>query len=134
MKPSLSSGKRKVAFLFNPLCHRCLTFLASSYAASSMPKSQKSPQSHSNSSSYLAHFSSTTPDSPSKRARLRLILFLAGSQLYDPAAVKSKIEDVGRGKSLALESAIVEGKVNQTTYPLAFVLTDTSSSETTNPP
>ncbi|TEB34039.1 hypothetical protein FA13DRAFT_1626310 [Coprinellus micaceus] len=84
---------------------------ASSYAASSIPKSQKSPQAHSTSSSYLAHFASTTPDSPSKRARLRLIFFLAGSQLYDPAAVKSKIENAGRGKSLALESAILEGKL-----------------------
>jgi hypothetical protein len=40
-------------------------------------------------------------------------LFLSGSQFYDPASIKVNIEKASRGKLLALESAVLEGKVRR---------------------
>ncbi|KAJ2919054.1 hypothetical protein MD484_g1318, partial [Candolleomyces efflorescens] len=104
----------------------------SSYAASSTSKSQKSPQLPSSTSSFLAHFASTTPDSPSKRSRLRAILFLSGSQFYDPASIKVNIEKANRGKLLALEFAVLEGKLGNhksALHILACELRDALSAE-----
>ncbi|KAF6764428.1 hypothetical protein DFP72DRAFT_871830 [Ephemerocybe angulata] len=83
---------------------------AASYATSTT-KHQKSPQMTSVNSSFLTHFAATTPDSPSKRSRLRAILFLSGSQFYDPASLKERIRVSGRSKLLALECAVLEGKL-----------------------
>ncbi|RXW21849.1 hypothetical protein EST38_g3994 [Candolleomyces aberdarensis] len=104
----------------------------SSYTASATSKSQKAPQLLSSTSSFLSHFASTTPDSPSKRSRLRAILFLSGSQFYDPASVKVNIEKASRGKLLALESAVLEGKLGNhksALYILACELRDALSAE-----
>ncbi|KAG6833263.1 hypothetical protein H0H87_009438 [Tephrocybe sp. NHM501043] len=59
--------------------------------------------------SFLAYFASTTPDSPHKRTRLKTILFLAGSGLYDAAAVRPLLLE--HQKLLRLELAIVDGKL-----------------------
>lgn len=55
--------------------------LASSYASSQPP-----PE-----TSFISYFASTTPDSPHKRARLKLILILAGSSLCDTDLLKQKL-------------------------------------------
>jgi len=72
-------------------------FLASSYASSR------------NESSFLSYFASTTPDSEHKRVRLKMILMLAGSSLYDLDAVRQRILE--RENILKFELAIIEGKV-----------------------
>ncbi|TFK73410.1 hypothetical protein BDN72DRAFT_834818 [Pluteus cervinus] len=97
---------------------------------SSPTRSQHQPPPQSQ--SFLTYFASTTPDSPSKRLRLKSILFLAGSSHYDPAEAKRRLlatgaledekEDLsasvkGKGKAkkrslLGLELAILEGKLS----------------------
>ena len=62
-----------------------------------------------NDTPFISYFSSTTPDSESKRIRLKTILFLQGSMLYDPVTVKTRLND--HAKILKLELAILEGKV-----------------------
>jgi hypothetical protein len=73
-------------------------FIASSYASSK------------NEISFLSYFASTTPDSEHKRTRLKAIVFLQGSSLYDVKAVHSKLEEYS--KLLPLETAILEGRVS----------------------
>ncbi|KAF8690330.1 hypothetical protein AX14_003009 [Amanita brunnescens Koide BX004] len=71
---------------------------ASSYASSQPP-----PE-----TAFISYFASTTPDSPHKRARLKLILILAGSPLYDANLLKqtlAKLEAV-----LRIECAIVDAR------------------------
>ncbi|KZT24873.1 hypothetical protein NEOLEDRAFT_1134568 [Neolentinus lepideus HHB14362 ss-1] len=72
----------------------------SSYASSS---------STSSSTSFLLYFTSTTPDSEHKRIRLKAILFLQGSNLYDPEPVKQRLAE--HAKIFPLELAIVKGKL-----------------------
>jgi len=62
-----------------------------------------------NDSSFLSYFASTTPDSEHKRARLKTILLLAGSSLYDPEVIRQRLLE--REKILKLELAIIDGKV-----------------------
>jgi len=64
-----------------------------------------------NESSFLTYFVSTTPDSDHKRARLKTILLLSGSSLYDPEKVRPRLLE--REKILKLELAIIDGKVPQ---------------------
>jgi len=74
--------------------------LASSYASSA----RTTP--------FLSYFLSTTPDSKHKRNRLKTILFLHGSNAYDPTPIERRLrESEGRG-ALALEAAIVYGKAS----------------------
>lgn len=95
-----SFGARKVcshlggASLFSHLS----SYTASSYASSS------------NDSSFLLYFASTTPDSEHKRVRLKTILLLAGSSLYDPEIIVQRISEYER--ILKLESAVLHGKVS----------------------
>lgn len=67
------------------------------------------------SASFLSYFAGSTPDSDAKRTRLKAVLFLQGSALYDFAAVREKLveaqADAAKGNVLNLELAIVEGKV-----------------------
>lgn len=73
-------------------------YLASSYASSQPP-----PE-----TAFISYFASTTPDSPHKRARLKLILILARSPLYNANLLKqalAKLEAV-----LRIECAIVDAR------------------------
>lgn len=62
-------------------------------------------------SSFLSYFSNTTPDSEQKRVRLKTLLFLQGSTLYDPAVALSRLKTSGQEKVLSLELAVLYGKV-----------------------
>lgn len=63
-----------------------------------------------NEASFLSYFASTTPDSEHKRARLKMILLLAGSTLYDPSQIRARLSE--HEKILTFELAIIDGKVN----------------------
>ncbi|KAH9918038.1 hypothetical protein B0H21DRAFT_847492 [Amylocystis lapponica] len=81
--------------------------------------------------SFLSYFASTTPDSEPKRVRLKTVLFLQGSTLYDPAAVREQL--VEYEKILRLELAIVDGKLGQHRSALSALvhdLHDATSAET----
>ena len=74
------------------------TKTASSYASSQPP-----PE-----TTFISYFASTTPDSPHKRARLKLLVVLAGSPLYDAHLVKQQL---GESKAvLRIECAIVDAR------------------------
>ncbi|KAF8632341.1 hypothetical protein AX15_001925 [Amanita polypyramis BW_CC] len=72
--------------------------------ASSYASSQSTTE-----TTFISHFASTTPDSESKRARLKLILFLAGSSLYDPVQVKECLS--GNEKVLKIEFATLDARL-----------------------
>ncbi|KAG6861142.1 hypothetical protein C0995_003410 [Termitomyces sp. Mi166 len=72
--------------------------------------------------SFLSYFASTTPDSPHKRTRLKTILFLAGSGLYDPAAVRPLLLE--HQKILKLELVIVDGKLGHHREALSNLVHD----------
>ncbi|PFH45293.1 hypothetical protein AMATHDRAFT_82908 [Amanita thiersii Skay4041] len=101
---------------------------ASSYASSQTPTDTP----------FLSYFSSTTPDSEHKRARIKLILFLAGSGIYDVHVVKEQLDAVeveveGAGSVLKLESAILDGKLQNHRAVLTTLvhdLRDGTSAET----
>lgn len=63
-----------------------------------------------NESSFLTYFAATTPDSEHKRVRLKTVLFLQGSTIYDPETIRQRILE--HQKVLKLELAILEGKVS----------------------
>ncbi|CCM06014.1 uncharacterized protein FIBRA_08257 [Fibroporia radiculosa] len=62
-------------------------------------------------SSFLSYFASTTPDSGATRTRLKAILFLEGSTLYDSQAIRKRL--VEYEKVLKFELAIVDGKLGE---------------------
>ncbi|KIY53310.1 hypothetical protein FISHEDRAFT_63459 [Fistulina hepatica ATCC 64428] len=62
-------------------------------------------------SPFISYFSSTTPDSPHKRARLKAALFLQGSDLYNFATVREQLVACSFPAMLGVEIAIVEGKL-----------------------
>ena len=62
-----------------------------------------------NETSFISYFASTTPESEHKRARLKTILILAGSSLYDPVSIRQQLLE--REKILKFELAIIDGKV-----------------------
>lgn len=59
--------------------------------------------------SFLSYFSSTTPDSEHKCARLKTALFLQVSQLYDAKVIYDKL--LPHKEIMQFEFAILEGKV-----------------------
>ena len=59
--------------------------------------------------SFLSYFASTTPDSVATRTRLKTILFLQGSSLYDPRPIRQQLTK--HEKLLRFEIAIIDGKV-----------------------
>lgn len=67
--------------------------------------------------SFLSYFANTTPESEHKRVRLKTIMFLQGSKLYDvrQALDNLTMSKVSTGKEktsiLCLEKAILQGKV-----------------------
>lgn len=95
---SQNFGEQKVVLSTAFPSNKGLTYhTASSYASSR------------NDSSFLSYFASTTPDSEHKRARLKTILLLSGSSLYDPETIRQRLLE--REKILKLELAIINGKV-----------------------
>ena len=79
---------------------------------------------------FLAYFASTTPDSPSKRARLRAALFLQSSTFYDAHAIRERL--LPHAQALPLEMSIVEGKLgmdHEALTRLAHTLRDNTSAE-----
>lgn len=78
-----------------------ITLLASSYASSR------------NDTSFISYFASTTPESEHKRARLKTVLMLAGSSLYDPDPIRQRLLE--KEKILKFELAIIDGKVRSVT-------------------
>ena len=84
-----------------------VAFLPSSRLIEPFSASSYSSSRHDN--SFLSYFASTTPDSEHKRARLKTILLLAGSSLYDPEPVRQRLAECE--KILKLELAIIDGKV-----------------------
>ncbi|KAJ3569787.1 hypothetical protein NP233_g4825 [Leucocoprinus birnbaumii] len=88
--------------------------------------------------SFLTYFSSTTPDSPSKRARLKAVFMLSGSGVYDAQRVLDHLASGGSvdggtvEKVLALECAILYGKLGnhaQALESLVHTLCDGTSAE-----
>lgn len=71
---------------------------------------------------FLSYFASTTPESESKRIRLKTVLFLSASSLYDLPPIRDKLLE--HQKIFALELAIIEGKVGSSFGLSLFSLTD----------
>ena len=57
----------------------------------------------------LLHFTLTTPESGRKRARLKTVLFLYGSTLYDPERIKGRWMEYQ--KVLKLDITVMDGQV-----------------------
>ncbi|OAX35918.1 hypothetical protein K503DRAFT_793639 [Rhizopogon vinicolor AM-OR11-026] len=84
-------------------------------------------------SSFLTYFASTTPDSPSKHARLKALFALQALSGYNVEMVKSQIVDKGFEKVLGLEVALLDGKMGMhrmALRALALTLRDPVSAET----
>ncbi|KAF8155687.1 hypothetical protein B0H34DRAFT_714373 [Crassisporium funariophilum] len=84
-----------------------------------------------NESSFLTYFASTTPDSEHKRGRLKTVLLLAGSSLYDAEIIRQRLHE--REQILTLELAIVDGKLGRhrsALQTLIHKLGDSTSAET----
>lgn len=84
-------------------------------------------------SSFLTYFVSTTPDSPSKSARLKTLFALQALSGYNAEAVKSQIVASGFDKVLGLEVALLDGKMGMhrmALRALALTLRDPVSAET----
>ncbi|KAF7983156.1 hypothetical protein HWV62_23376 [Athelia sp. TMB] len=75
-------------------------------------------------SSFLSYFSNTTPDSEQKRVRLKTLLFLQGSTLYDPAVALSRLKTSGQEKVLSLEIAVLYGKLADHPAALSILVHD----------
>ncbi|KAJ7285781.1 hypothetical protein C8J57DRAFT_1285778 [Mycena rebaudengoi] len=81
--------------------------------------------------SFFSYFSSTTPDSPSKHVRLKTVLFLQGSSLYDAEIIRERLVPHSK-RILSLELAIVDGKLGNHRAALSTLvhdLHDASSAE-----
>ncbi|KAI0628634.1 hypothetical protein C8Q77DRAFT_1067693 [Trametes polyzona] len=71
---------------------------------------------------FITYFATTTPDSEHKRTRLKTVLFLQGSSLYDPDAIRTRLS--AHVKLLKLELAILEGKLGNHRSALAILVHD----------
>ncbi|KAF8878476.1 hypothetical protein CPB84DRAFT_1817502 [Gymnopilus junonius] len=114
MRLALSCVNQVLSFLKDESVAKLWRAKASSYSSSR----------HDN--SFLSYFASTTPDSEHKRARLKTILLLAGSSLYDPEAVRERIAECG--KILKLELAIIDGKLGRHRSALEILVNDLNDS------
>ncbi|KAI0754157.1 hypothetical protein C8Q80DRAFT_1216335 [Daedaleopsis nitida] len=77
-------------------------------------------------SSFISYFWSTTPDSETKRIRLKTALFLQGSTLYEPETVRTRLS--AHAKVLKLELAILEGKLGNHRSALSILVHDMKDS------
>ncbi|OBZ67658.1 Transforming growth factor-beta receptor-associated protein 1 [Grifola frondosa] len=75
---------------------------------------------------FLSYFASTTPDSESKRVRLKTALFLQGSTSYDAEVIRSRL--ISHEKILKLELAIVDGKLGRHRSALSTLVHDLNDS------
>ncbi|KAH9916957.1 uncharacterized protein BXZ73DRAFT_92415 [Epithele typhae] len=75
---------------------------------------------------FIGYFVSTTPDSESKRARIKTALFLQGSSHYNPQEIRDRIS--GRAKILQLEMSILEGKLGNHRVALSTLVHDLNDS------
>lgn len=109
--PQISCGERKV------LASLCIqrSILLTLFAAASYGTSKSDVP-------YFSYFASTTPDSDSKRVRLKTALFLQGSKLYDAAAVFQRLDTHEHKKVLSFELAVVLGKVRPSPCPHLLTL------------
>ncbi|KDQ52181.1 hypothetical protein JAAARDRAFT_40532 [Jaapia argillacea MUCL 33604] len=101
MQLASSCVDQLLACLSDEATERLWRAKASSYASSA--SSATTP--------FLTYFASTTPDSEHKRVRLKTVLFLQGSTLYNPELIRHRLVD--HEKNLALETAILDGKLGQ---------------------
>ncbi|PIL23200.1 hypothetical protein GSI_14509 [Ganoderma sinense ZZ0214-1] len=100
--------------------------LLSCLADESISKLWRAKGMSTNDTPFISYFSSTTPDSESKRTRLKTILFLQGSTLYDPVTVRTRLDD--HTKILKLELAILEGKLGNHRSALSILVHDLNDS------
>ncbi|KAJ7709853.1 hypothetical protein B0H17DRAFT_1155701 [Mycena rosella] len=80
---------------------------------------------------FFSYFASTTPDSPTKLVRLKTVLFLQGSSLYDAEAIRERLAPLPQ-RVFSLELAIVDGKLGNHRAALSTLvndLRDSSSAE-----
>ncbi|KAH9478601.1 Transforming growth factor-beta receptor-associated protein 1 [Psilocybe cubensis] len=108
-----------------------LSFLKDDTVAKLWRAKAASYSSSHNQSSFLSYFASTTPESGHKRARLKNLLFLAGSSLYDPELVRQRLTE--QEKILKFELAIIDGKLGRHRSALQILvhgLNDSTSAET----
>ncbi|CDO71043.1 hypothetical protein BN946_scf184844.g47 [Trametes cinnabarina] len=75
---------------------------------------------------FISYFASTTPDSEHKRTRLKTVLFLQGSTLYDPESIRACL--LPHAKLLKLELAILEGKLGNHRSALSILVHDLNDS------
>ncbi|KAG6827884.1 hypothetical protein H0H92_010093 [Tricholoma furcatifolium] len=112
--------------LHNMMATSCIAQLSSALTQESVSKLWRAKAASYASSrtdtSFLSYFASTTPDSPHKRTRLKTILFLAGSALYDPATIRPLLLE--HQKILKLELAILDGKLGNHREALSSLVHD----------
>ncbi|KAF9073468.1 hypothetical protein BDP27DRAFT_1445084 [Rhodocollybia butyracea] len=132
-------------YLKNTEVERLWRAKAASYFSSSSANTSPSSLSSTTPLPFVSYFASTTPDSPSKRARIKTLLFLQTSGLYDASIIKEKILGVlattseGAGSSsgskakhkpliLGLELAILESKLGNHHAVLECLVRDVGDS------
>ncbi|KAJ7452354.1 hypothetical protein B0H11DRAFT_2073067 [Mycena galericulata] len=72
---------------------------------------------------FFSYFASTTPHSPSKVVRLKAMLFLQGSSMYDAALIRERLVLFSK-RILCLELAIVDGKLGNHRAALSTLVND----------
>ncbi|KAH7886861.1 hypothetical protein F5I97DRAFT_1806891 [Phlebopus sp. FC_14] len=82
-------------------------------------------------SSFLSYFASTTPDSPSKRIRIKTLLVLQAMATENAEGVKKRIVEGGCEKVLGLEMAVLSSKLSssRTTFRILHALRDGPTAE-----
>ncbi|KAJ3492453.1 hypothetical protein NLJ89_g11233 [Agrocybe chaxingu] len=121
-----SSSKELHMRLANSCVDQVLSYLKDDAVSKLWRAKSSSYSSSRNESSFLSYFSSTTPESEHKRARLKTILLLAGSSLYDPNSIRTRLLE--QEKILKLELAIVDGKLGQHRSALQILVHDINDS------
>ncbi|KAN0136305.1 hypothetical protein V8E53_005910 [Lactarius tabidus] len=96
-----------------------LSFLADDATSKLWRAKAASYASSPNPAPFLSYFESTTPASPSKRARLQTALFLQSSTAYDVAAAQSRLAP--HAPLLAPELAIIAGKLGNAHEALSLL-------------
>ncbi|KAK7020572.1 hypothetical protein R3P38DRAFT_2970278 [Favolaschia claudopus] len=84
--------------------------------------SYTSSRSESTTRTFFLYFAKSTPDSPTKLTRLKTVLFLQGSSLYDAELIRERLSPSKR--VLSLESAIVDGKLGNHRAALSILVND----------
>ena len=125
----LPSRRHRIQTLASKRCVKKIwTFSFTLYGLSILQLIASSYASSRNDTSFVSYFASTTPESEHKRARLKTILILAGSSLYDPETIRQQLLE--REKILEFELAIIDGKVCSCNMYLTIALTISSLANT----